>query len=106
MEAVQRNQDAASRYAGASASGVSPAGSAAAYRGNASLETAPPEPADNETTVTLSARAQQLATQPQEGSTPGTGAPEAADNGQAATEQMSLLNAQLRRTYAGAGGPG
>ena len=65
MEAVQRSQDAASRYAGASAPGVSPADRAAAYQRNASLEAAPPEPADNETTVTLSARAQQLATQPQ-----------------------------------------
>ncbi len=106
MEAVQRNQDAASRYTGASASGVNQAGGAAAYRRNASLDAAPPEPADNETTVTLSARAQQLTTQPQEGSTPGTGGPGAADNAQATTEQMSLLNAQLRRTYAGAGGPG
>lgn len=106
MEAVQRNQDAASRYTGASAPGVSLAGGAAAYRRNASLDAVSPEPADNETTVTLSPRAQQLAAQPQEGRAAGTGAPEVADSAQATTEQMSLLNAQLRRTYAGAGGPG
>ena len=104
MEAVQRNQDAASRFTGAAAPSVNQAGNAAAYRRNASLEAAPPEPAGNETTVTLSARAQELAAQPKDGRA--AGASPAPDNGQATTEQMSLLNAQLRRTYAGAGGPG
>ncbi|GAB2532397.1 MULTISPECIES: hypothetical protein [unclassified Simplicispira] len=104
MEAVQRNQDAASRYAGAATPGVGQADNAAAYRRNASLQAETPEPVGNETTVTLSARAQQLAAQAKEDRA--AGASEASDNGRVASEQMSLLNAQLRRTYAEAGGPG
>ena len=104
MDAIQRNLDAASRYQGASGPGAAQEANAATYRRNASLAADTPEPANNETTVTLSARAQELAAQPKDGRA--AGASQAPDNGQATTEQMSLLNAQLRRTYAGAGGPG
>ena len=108
MDAIQRNLDAASRYQGASGPGAAQEVNAATYRRNASLEADTPEPANSETTVTLSRRAQELAARPDPESTRRTGsnsqtAPQAE---QASAEQMSLLNAQLRRTYLGVEGPG
>lgn len=108
MDAIQRNQDAASRYQGASRPGAAQEVNAAAYRRNASLQADTPEPANSETTVTLSRRAQELAARPEPESTRRTGSntQSAAQTEQASAEQMSLLNAQLRRTYMGAEGPG
>lgn len=108
MDAIQRNQDAASRYQGASRPGAAQEVNAAAYRRNASLQADTPEPANSETTVTLSRRAQELAARPEPESTRRTGSntQSAAQTEQASAEKMSLLNAQLRRTYMGAEGPG
>lgn len=107
MDAIQRNLDAPSRYQGASGPGAAQEANAAAYRRNATLQADTPEPANSETTVTLSRRAQELAARPEPESTRRTGSntQSAAQTGQASAEQMSLLNAQLRRTYMGAEGP-
>jgi len=106
MDAIQRNLDAASRYQGASGPGAAQEANAAAYRRNATLEADAPEPANSETTVTLSRQAQELAARPEPENTRRTGsdAQAAPKAEQASAEQMSLLNAQLRRTYMGTEG--
>lgn len=108
MDAIQRNPDAANRYQGASGPGAAQEANAAAYRRNASLQADTSEPANSQTTVTLSRRAQEIAAQPDPESTRRTGSngSSATQADQASAEQMSLLNAQLRRTYMGADGPG
>ncbi len=96
MDAIQRNPDAASRNQGVSGPGAAQEARAAAYRSNAALEADAPEPADSQTTVTLSRQAQEMAARPEPESPSGVSGAE-----RASAEQMSLLNAQLRRTYMG-----
>lgn len=103
MDAIPRLQDAASRLSGAAGVGANPQSGAAAYRRSAVAPAA--EPVDDETTVTLSPRAQALASRPEPvQETPPAG--DAAQAERASAEQMSLLNAQLRRSYLGEQGAG
>lgn len=106
MDAIQRNPDVASRYQGAPGPGAVQDVNVAAYRRNATLEADTPEPANSQTTVTLSRQAQELAARAETENTRRTGsdAQTAPKAEQASAEQMSLLNAQLRRTYMGAEG--
>ena len=104
MDAISRNLDAASRYPGASGPGAATQANADAYRRNATAQTDTPEPADSQTTVTLSRRAQEMAAQdsPESSRRTGSNAP----SEQADVNQMAQINAQLRRAYMGAEGPG
>ena len=96
MDAIQRNLDAASRYQGASGPGAAQEANAATYRRNASLAADTPEPANNETTVTLSRRAQELAARPDPESSRKTGSNSQTDPQaeQASAEQMTRPTAQ------------
>lgn len=103
MDAIPRLQDAASRLSGAAGVGANPQSGAATYRRNAAAEAS--SQADEETTVTLSPRAQVLASRPEPAkASSASGDPAQAER--ASAEQMSLLNAQLRRTYLGEQGSG
>jgi len=95
MDAIQRNPDAASRTVGA----VQTAGSAGTAR-KAAAET--PESGSDATTVTLSRQARDLATRKAQESE----AAAVKEDARAESQQMSLLNAQLRRAYMGAEGSG
>ena len=111
MDAIQRNPDAVSRYSGVPRSGAASEVNAAAYRRNASLQAETPDPANSQTTVTLSPRAQEIAARSASDTTARTGsatapAPQAEQAEQASVEQMGQINAQLRRAYMGAEGPG
>lgn len=97
MDAIQRNTDTASRFVGATQDAT-----AAPGRRNAAAAE-PRAPAGEETSVTLSRRAQELATARKEQESSATAEQESQ---QAQAQQMSLLNAQLRRTYMGAEGSG
>lgn len=92
MEAVARHSQVDNRLAAA------PSAAAAAYHRSAAPDPEAAKEPDSATTVTLSARAQALAHQPQ-----GTDRAAGADENQREkdqVEQMSQLNAQVRRTYA------
>lgn len=95
MDAIQRNPDAISRAVGA----VQNTASTGAPR-KAAAET--PKPAGDDTTVTLSRQARELATRKAQESE----AAAVKEDAQAQSQQMSLLNAQLRRAYMGAEGSG
>lgn len=95
MDAIQRNPEAASRTVGA----VQNTGSAGAAR-KAAAPT--PEPVRDETTVTLSRQARDLAARKAQESE----AAAVKENAQTQSQQMSLLNAQLRRAYVGVEGSG
>lgn len=95
MDAIQRNTDTASRFVGAAQDA-----NAAPSRRNAAVAE-PRAPASEETSVTLSRRAQELAAARKEQESSA-----AAEQESQQAQQMSLLNAQLRRTYMGAEGSG
>jgi len=95
MDAIQRNTDVAGRFVGA----VQDANAAARRRNEAQAET--PAPQSDQTTVSLSRRAQELAARKEQEST----ATQSRENEQAESQRMSLLNDQLRRAY-GADGSG
>lgn len=97
MDPIQRNTDIASRLQGAAQDNK-----ATSNRRNATAAETQ-APASEESSVTLSRRAQELAAarKAQESDT----AAQQQDQ-QVQAQQMSLLNAQLRRAYAGADGSG
>lgn len=97
MDAIQRNTDVASRFVGAAQDG----NATAKRREAAAAET--PAPAGEASSVTLSRRAQEMAAARKVQESDATAAQE---DQQAQVQQMSLLNAQLRRAYAGAEGSG
>lgn len=97
MDAIQRSTDVASRFVGSAQDANAPAS-----RRNAPASAAQPVAGD-ETSVTFSRRAQELAAAREEQV---TNAAAEQENQQAQAQQMSLLNAQLRRTYMGAEGAG
>lgn len=94
MDAIARNPQADNRYAAPQA--VAAASASAAYNRNASAQNEPPAEPDNETTVTLSPRAQALAQQAAPSSNALDAAAEAERN---SSVQRSQLNAQVRRAY-------
>ena len=96
MDAIARNPQAENRFAAPQA--VAATGASAAYNRNATARNEPAAEPDNETTVTLSPRAQALAQQAQQA--PASNAPDtAAEAERASSEQRSQLNAQVRRAY-------
>jgi|GEM_PF-2714681 len=97
MDAIQRNTEAPSRLL----STAQDSKATANRRNAAAAET--PAPASEESSVTLSRRAQELAAsrKAQE-----SDAAAQQQDQQAQAQQMSLLNAQLRRAYEGAEGSG
>lgn len=97
MDAIQRNTDIASRSLGS----VQDTNAAASRRNAAQAETQAPQ--SDQTTVTLSRRAQEMAAARKDQERSAT---QAQENEQAESQQMSLLNDQLRRAYMGAEGSG
>ncbi len=96
MDAIARNPQADNRFAAPQA--VAATGASAAYNRNATAQNEPAAEPDNETTVTMSPRAQALAQQAQQA--PASNAPDtAAEAKRASSEQRSQLNAQVRRAY-------
>ena len=93
MDAIARNPQADNRFAAPQA--VAATGASAAYNRNATAQNEPAAEPDNETTVTLSPRAQALAQQAPSSTAPDT----TAEAERASSEQRSQLNAQVRRAY-------
>ena len=96
MDAIARNPQPDNRFAAPQAAAA--VNASAAYNRNATAQNEPAAEPDNETTVTLSPRAQALAQQAQ--AAPSTSGPDAAAEAERnSSEQRSQLNAQVRRAY-------
>jgi hypothetical protein len=96
MDAIARNPQPDNRFAAPQA--VAAVNASAAYNRNATAQNEPAAEPDNETTVTLSPRAQALAQQAQAASS-SNGQDAAAEAERNSSEQRSQLNAQVRRAY-------
>jgi hypothetical protein len=96
MDAIARNPQPDNRFAAPQAAAA--VNASAAYNRNATAQNEPAAEPDNETTVTLSPRAQALAQQAQAASS-SNGPDAAAEAERNSSEQRSQLNAQVRRAY-------
>lgn len=96
MDAIARNPQPDNRFAAPQAAAA--VNASAAYSRNATAQNEPAAEPDNETTVTLSPRAQALAQQAQAASS-SNGPDAAAEAERNSSEQRSQLNAQVRRAY-------